>query len=65
MLSRNGRYVGPDRVWLKDEDVPGLAMSRSIGDLVAGSVGVTWKPGNYFFLYLLFFSGVFIFLFRN
>jgi serine/threonine protein phosphatase PrpC len=48
MLSQHGRYVGPDRVWLKDEDVPGLAMSRSIGDLVAGSVGVTWKPGIYF-----------------
>lgn len=44
MLNHHGRYVGPDRVWLKDEDVPGLAMSRSIGDLVAASVGVTWKP---------------------
>lgn len=46
MVGMHGRYVGPDRVWLKDEDVPGLAMSRSIGDLVAGSVGVTWKPGS-------------------
>jgi serine/threonine protein phosphatase PrpC len=32
------------RVWLKNENLPGLAMTRSIGDLVAGSVGVTWKP---------------------
>lgn len=31
----NGNKVGPDRVWLKDGDLPGLAMSRSFGDLVA------------------------------
>lgn len=24
--------LGPQRVWLKDIDIPGLAMSRSIGD---------------------------------
>ncbi len=41
----NGEPCGPDRVWLLDEDIPGLAMSRSIGDLVAASVGVTWEPG--------------------
>lgn len=40
-----GEEVGPHRVWLKDEDFPGLAMSRSIGDLIAGSVGVTSEPG--------------------
>jgi hypothetical protein len=32
---QNGNKVGPERVWLKDEDLPGLAMSRSFGDLVA------------------------------
>lgn len=31
----NGDPIGPARVWLKYENVPGLAMSRSIGDLVA------------------------------
>jgi serine/threonine protein phosphatase PrpC len=36
--------VGPNRVWLKHEDVPGLAMSRSIGDNVAHTVGVTAVP---------------------
>lgn len=46
ILAHNGTYVGPQRVWLKDEDLPGLAMTRSIGDLVAESVGVTWKPGS-------------------
>lgn len=27
-----GNKVGPERVWLKHEDIPGLAMSRSFGD---------------------------------
>jgi hypothetical protein len=40
----DGEPCGPARVWLKEEDLPGLAMSRSIGDLVAASVGVTWEP---------------------
>lgn len=40
----NGDPVGPARVWLKTQQVPGLAMSRSIGDLVASSVGVIPEP---------------------
>jgi len=40
----NGKFYGPNRVWLANEDVPGLAMSRAVGDLVASSVGVTWRP---------------------
>lgn len=39
-----GEFIGPDRVWLKDEQLPGLAMSRSIGDLVAARVGVSSEP---------------------
>jgi len=27
--------LGPERVWLMDEDSPGLAMSRSLGDYQA------------------------------
>jgi len=33
-------FVGPSRVWLLHQDIPGLAMSRSIGDVMAASVGV-------------------------
>ena len=40
----NGEEVGPNRVWLKNEDYPGLAMSRSIGDLIATTVGVIPDP---------------------
>ena len=39
-----GHPVGPLRVWLKKEDVPGLAMTRSLGDQVAAKVGVSAKP---------------------
>lgn len=36
--------MGPLRVWVKEDEVPGLAMSRSIGDKVAQSVGVIPDP---------------------
>jgi len=35
---------GPQRVWLGHIDAPGLAMSRSLGDAVAHSVGVSSEP---------------------
>lgn len=39
-----GELIGPARVWLKNQDLPGLAMSRSFGDDVASSVGVISEP---------------------
>jgi hypothetical protein len=36
--------MGPHRVWLKNENIPGLAMSRSFGDYVAHQVGVSSEP---------------------
>ena len=36
--------MGPYRVWFKNEDYPGLAMSRSIGDKLAHKVGVSDIP---------------------
>ena len=41
---QNGNPIGPERVWVAGEDVPGLAMSRSFGDDVAQSVGVIAVP---------------------
>ena len=35
---------GPFRVWAKDKDYPGLAMSRSIGDMDAKKIGVIPNP---------------------
>lgn len=35
---------GPPRVWLGHMDVPGLAMSRSLGDTIAHSAGVSSEP---------------------
>lgn len=43
--------IGPLRVWLKNEDIPGLAMTRAFGDQVAASVGVTAEPGKYHLSY--------------
>ena len=39
-----GMFYGPKRVWLKTKQVPGLAMTRSIGDMAATSVGVLATP---------------------
>eukprot|EP00741_Cyanophora_paradoxa_P005718 tig00000940_g5542.t1 len=36
-----GEYFLPMRVWLKQINLPGLAMSRSLGDAVSHSIGVT------------------------
>ena len=49
-IERNGGRVdkiygmGPYRVWFKNEDFPGLAMSKSIGDRLAHRVGVSDVP---------------------
>ena len=43
-FTEEGEFVGPQRVWLKDEEVPGLAMTRSFGDRVASMVGVISEP---------------------
>ena len=40
-----GKRIGPYRVWMKGRDYPGLAMSRSIGDLKAKEIGVIPDPG--------------------
>lgn len=37
-------YDAPARVWLADQDIPGLAMSRSLCDTVAHTVGVSSEP---------------------
>ena len=37
-------FIGPERIWLKNSEIPGLAMSRSIGDTIGHSVGVISEP---------------------
>ena len=43
-IDSKGKAFGPYRVWVQDEMFPGLAMSRSIGDFIATSVGVIPNP---------------------
>ena len=49
-IDDDGNYAGPDRVWMDDE-LPGLAMSRSFGDEIATKVGVFSEPEIKFFPY--------------
>ena len=41
--------IGPERVWLKEEDIPGLAMSRSFGDKI-GQVITEPEINEYYIL---------------
>ena len=50
----NNNAIGPLRVWLKNEDIPGLAMTRSFGDEVAARVGVICEPGKFLWTNLFF-----------
>lgn len=43
-IKDRGNYIGSYRVWLKSEQYPGLAMSRSLGDFIAKSVGCISEP---------------------
>jgi len=40
----SGQQIGPHWVWLKDMDIPGLAMSWSLGDDIVRPVGVIGDP---------------------
>ena len=44
MIEEGGTGAGPYRVWIKGEEYPGLAMSRSLGDMDAKTVGVIPNP---------------------
>lgn len=46
IIAQGGRVFewGVPRVWLRDADMPGLAMARSFGDEAAESVGVFAEP---------------------
>ncbi|CAG9328341.1 unnamed protein product [Blepharisma stoltei] len=44
LYTHRGSSVGPLRVWIGNQDTPGLAMSRSIGDRFATEVGVIPDP---------------------
>ena len=39
-----GEKFGPYRVWAKGQTYPGIAMSRSIGDFIASTLGVIPEP---------------------
>jgi len=44
VLDSRGRAVGPPRAWLQNKDVPGLMVSRSLGDRIGKGIGVSAEP---------------------
>ena len=44
IINKYGNGVGPYRVWAKNKDYPGLAMSRSIGDFNGKNIGIIPDP---------------------
>ena len=40
----NGNETGPLRIWIKNSDGPGLAMTRSFCDIIASTIGVICIP---------------------
>ena len=45
MKDEYGEPMGPYRVWARGKNFPGLALSRSIGDLLGKNIGVIPDPG--------------------
>ena len=41
---RSGKSTGPERIWLNNSEIPGLEISRSLGDNLAHSIGVICDP---------------------
>ena len=42
--NENGEYEGPLRIFMKDEEGPGLAMTRSFGDVIGSVIGIIAEP---------------------
>ena len=44
MKDEDGNFIGPLRVYMKEKDLPGLAMTRSFGDYYASTAGTISIP---------------------
>ena len=44
MKDEDGEFIGPLRVYMKEKDMPGLAMTRSFGDYFGSTAGVISEP---------------------
>lgn len=52
-ISQSGGRItwgNPSRLWLRNEDVPGLAVTRAIGDTVANRIGLIYEPYVFSFM---------------
>ena len=44
MRDEDGEFIGPLRVYMKDKEMPGLAMTRSFGDYFGSTAGIISEP---------------------
>ena len=44
MLDEDGEFIGPLRVYMKEKEMPGLAMTRSFGDYFGSTAGTISEP---------------------
>ena len=44
MRDEDGEFIGPLRVYMKDKEMPGLAMTRSFGDYFGSTAGTISEP---------------------
>ena len=44
MRDEDGEYIGPLRVYMKEKEMPGLAMTRSFGDYFGSTAGTISEP---------------------
>ena len=51
MKDEDGEFIGPLRVYMKEKDMPGLAMTRSFGDYFGSTAGIISEPevNEYYF----------------
>ena len=49
--NKNKEYFGPQRIFLKNSEIPGLTISRSFGDSIAHNIGVISEPDVFRFNY--------------
>lgn len=50
-FDESGDFSGPNRIWVKGQGIPGLAITRSFGDLIGSTIGVLNEPEIKFFKY--------------
>ena len=52
-ITEDNEYIGPQRIWTNNKNIPGLAISRTFGDKIFSKFGVISTPNILFFRHKL------------